>query len=67
MDSEIQQLAEELYKSKSLLIMGRGHNYATCLEGALVSLDQDFPKLWVFFVDRSAYQSLERLLIILLH
>lgn len=28
-------LAQELYKQKSLLIMGRGYNFATCLEGAL--------------------------------
>ncbi|EDV28821.1 uncharacterized protein TRIADDRAFT_49689 [Trichoplax adhaerens] len=35
MDSEIEQLAKELYQQKSLLLMGRGYNYATCLEGAL--------------------------------
>ena len=28
-------MAEELYKEKSLLVMGRGFNFATCLEGAL--------------------------------
>ena len=27
--------AQELYEKRSLLIMGRGYNYATCLEGAL--------------------------------
>lgn len=37
MDNEIQKLAEELYQEKSVLIMGRGYHYATCLEGALVS------------------------------
>ena len=37
LDSEIHSLAEELYQKKSLLIMGRGYNYATCLEGALVT------------------------------
>lgn len=37
LDNEIQKLAEELYQEKSLLIMGRGYHYATCLEGALVS------------------------------
>jgi len=37
LDKEIHSLAEELYQQKSLLIMGRGFNYATCLEGALVS------------------------------
>ena len=26
---------QELYEKRSLLIMGRGYNYATCLEGAL--------------------------------
>lgn len=35
MDSQIEELAKHLYKEKSLLIMGRGHQYATCLEGAL--------------------------------
>ncbi|KAK2152679.1 hypothetical protein LSH36_321g00005 [Paralvinella palmiformis] len=34
-DNEIHALAEELYQQKSLLVMGRGYNYATCLEGAL--------------------------------
>ena len=36
LDEEIQSLAEELYKQKSLLVMGRGFQFATCLEGALV-------------------------------
>lgn len=34
-DSQIHDLAKELYQEKSLLVMGRGYNYATCLEGAL--------------------------------
>jgi len=34
-DESVQALAKELYKQKSLLVMGRGYNYATCLEGAL--------------------------------
>ncbi|KAL7981265.1 hypothetical protein Chor_002161 [Crotalus horridus] len=38
MDDEIQKLATELYHQKSILIMGRGYHYATCLEGALVSI-----------------------------
>ena len=38
MDDQIQKLAKELYQQKSLLVMGRGYNYATCLEGALVRL-----------------------------
>lgn len=39
LDGKVLELAEELYKFKSLLIMGRGFNFATCLEGALVSYD----------------------------
>ncbi|XP_066148451.1 glutamine--fructose-6-phosphate aminotransferase [isomerizing] 2-like isoform X3 [Euwallacea fornicatus] len=35
LDERVKALAEELYDKKSLLIMGRGFNYATCLEGAL--------------------------------
>jgi len=34
-DNEIRSWAKELSEEKSLLIMGRGYNYATCLEGAL--------------------------------
>ena len=36
-DGRIRSLAEALYQQKSILVMGRGYNYATCLEGALVS------------------------------
>ena len=36
LDDEIQALAQELYQQKSLLVMGRGFQFATCLEGALV-------------------------------
>jgi len=35
LDDEIKKLSETLHKNKSLLVMGRGYNYATCLEGAL--------------------------------
>ena len=35
-DDKVKALAEELYTQKSLLVMGRGFNHATCLEGALV-------------------------------
>lgn len=35
LDNDILQIAKELFHEKSLLIMGRGFNYATCLEGAL--------------------------------
>jgi glutamine---fructose-6-phosphate transaminase (isomerizing) len=38
LDNEILEIAKDLYSERSLLIMGRGFNYATCLEGALVSL-----------------------------
>lgn len=34
-DTKVQTIAQELYDKKSLLIMGRGYNFATCLEGAL--------------------------------
>lgn len=34
-DDTVCELAKELYLQKSLLVMGRGYNYATCLEGAL--------------------------------
>lgn len=37
LDEKIKAIANELYQQKSLLVMGRGFNYATCLEGALVS------------------------------
>ncbi|XP_065827681.1 glutamine--fructose-6-phosphate aminotransferase [isomerizing] 2-like [Oscarella lobularis] len=35
LDEEIQKMAREIYEQKSLLVMGRGYQYATCLEGAL--------------------------------
>ena len=38
LDEKVLEMAKDLYKKKSLLIMGRGYNFATCLEGALVSL-----------------------------
>ncbi|XP_046873455.1 glutamine--fructose-6-phosphate aminotransferase [isomerizing] 2-like [Hypomesus transpacificus] len=34
-DEQIRSIADELYQQRSLLVMGRGYNYATCLEGAL--------------------------------
>ena len=36
-------LAKSLYQKKSLIVMGRGFNFATCLEGALVSQDSMRP------------------------
>uniref|UniRef100_A0A183AWK7 SIS domain-containing protein n=1 Tax=Echinostoma caproni TaxID=27848 RepID=A0A183AWK7_9TREM len=35
LDSKIRKLAQMLYNKRSILVMGRGSNYATCLEGAL--------------------------------
>uniref|UniRef100_A0AAQ5ZYD5 glutamine--fructose-6-phosphate transaminase (isomerizing) n=1 Tax=Amphiprion ocellaris TaxID=80972 RepID=A0AAQ5ZYD5_AMPOC len=35
LDLKIKAIANELYQQRSLLVMGRGFNYATCLEGAL--------------------------------
>lgn len=35
LDKQCLEIAREIYKEKSLLIMGRGLNFATCLEGAL--------------------------------
>lgn len=34
-DKEILEISRNMYTEKSLLIMGRGFSYATCLEGAL--------------------------------
>ncbi|VDD91786.1 unnamed protein product [Enterobius vermicularis] len=35
LDNQVLDIAKNIYKEKSLLIMGRGFNFATCLEGAL--------------------------------
>merc|ERR1711970_1116854 len=35
LDEQILAISKELHQQKSLLIMGRGYNFATCLEGAL--------------------------------
>jgi glucosamine--fructose-6-phosphate aminotransferase (isomerizing) len=35
LDQEVLEIAKHLYQHKSLLIMGRGYNFATCMEGAL--------------------------------
>lgn len=35
LDEEVHSLSQELYQQKSVLVMGRGYNHATCLEGAL--------------------------------
>lgn len=36
-DEQVEKLADELVEERSLLVMGRGYNFATCLEGALVT------------------------------
>ncbi|XP_043265806.1 glutamine--fructose-6-phosphate aminotransferase [isomerizing] 2-like isoform X1 [Colletes gigas] len=35
LDEKVKELAASLFQHKSLLIMGRGYNFATCMEGAL--------------------------------
>jgi len=35
LDLQVLEIAKDLYQQKSLLIMGRGYNFATCMEGAL--------------------------------
>eukprot|EP00047_Mylnosiga_fluctuans_P002905 m.226498 g.226498 ORF g.226498 m.226498 type:complete len:685 (-) comp11431_c0_seq1:70-2124(-) len=35
LDEKMKEIARELYEQKSLLVMGRGCNFANCLEGAL--------------------------------
>lgn len=45
LDSKVKELAKSLFQHKSLLIMGRGYNFATCMEGALVRLKRDVFKL----------------------
>jgi len=34
-DDQVLELSKSLYRHKSVLVMGRGYNHATCLEGAL--------------------------------
>lgn len=41
-DKQICDFAENLYDKTSLLVMGRGFNFATCLEGALVRFENFF-------------------------
>ena len=35
LDAEMKELASSLIESESLLVFGRGYNYATAFEGAL--------------------------------
>ena len=41
LDPEMQQLAESLRDESSLLVFGRGYNYATALEAALKARPQN--------------------------
>ncbi|CAD5216060.1 unnamed protein product [Bursaphelenchus okinawaensis] len=34
-DHQVMEIAKTIYREKSVLVMGRGYNFATCLEGAL--------------------------------
>jgi len=34
-EPQIKQIAKKIYKKNSLLVMGRGYHYGTCMEGAL--------------------------------
>ena len=34
-DEKVLAIAKQLYQNRSVLIMGRGYNFSTCLEGAL--------------------------------
>lgn len=35
LDNEINEISKEVWEKKSMLVLGRGYNYATCMEGAL--------------------------------
>ena len=48
LDDKVKELAKSLFQHKSLLIMGRGYNFATCMEGALVSTLFFTSFKWVF-------------------
>lgn len=48
LDPKVKELAKDLYQQKSLLIMGRGFNFATCLEGALVGATSSLNVLFNF-------------------
>lgn len=57
MDDKVVAMAKELYQQKSLLIMGRGYNFATCLEGALVRIDAKFFKKLRYFLFNLKYNT----------
>lgn len=37
-EDAIVEIAKDFVDAKSILVLGRGYNFATCLEGALVSI-----------------------------
>lgn len=49
LDNKIQEMAKTIQEQKSVLVMGRGYNYATCLEGALVSCKNIFISAEIIF------------------
>ena len=49
LDNKIQEMAKTIQEQKSVLVMGRGYNYATCLEGALVSFKNIFMSAGIIF------------------
>jgi len=48
LDGEIRTIAEGLAAARSMLVMGRGYQYGTCLEGALVCKKDGGCHSWVF-------------------
>lgn len=48
LDGEIRTIAEGLAAARSMLVMGRGYQYGTCLEGALVCKGDGGGRSWVF-------------------
>ena len=47
LDARMKELAQELYEQKSLLVMGRGCNFANCLEGALKIKVGEGKSIWI--------------------
>ena len=57
LDEKVKEISEELYQKKSLLIMGRGFNFATCLEGALKVKELTYMHSGLYILStRSHYQ-----------
>ena len=49
LDNKIQEISKEVFEKQSLLVLGRGYNYATCLEGALVNIPNIIYALPILF------------------